>query len=54
MLQELPLDADICKQLTTIDEVEKRSGLDFFNELANTDEDALESSPSSLAGRLGC
>lgn len=40
--QETPRNADYLDHLTTIDEIEKRSGLDFLSALPNDFEDALE------------
>ncbi len=54
MAQNLPQDADMCAQGATIDQIEKGSGLDFFNQLPNDDEEALESGPAVLMNALGC
>ena len=52
--QETPRSADICDHLTTIEEVQMRSGLDFFGSLDDAAEMGLESGPSQLRDELGC
>lgn len=56
MEQDTPRGADYCDHRASVDEVEARSGLDFFWELEDGREDALEAGDGSesLAGRLGC
>ncbi len=54
MDQDLPRNAKVCDQLKTIDEIEQRSGLDFYHELPDPEETALEAGASSLAVKLGC
>ncbi len=52
--QETPRHAKYCAHLTTVDEVERRSGLNFFHALSQTAQDQLEGRPGALAVRLGC
>ncbi|MFW6010646.1 MAG: DNA/RNA non-specific endonuclease [Gemmatimonadota bacterium] len=56
MEQEIARDADYCDRRVSVDEIEARSGLDFFWELDAEREEALEDDRGSeeLAGRLGC
>ncbi len=46
--------ADPCNHLTTVDDVEQRSGLDFFRALPDPEESTLESGAATLATELGC
>jgi len=54
--QETEGGEDYCTRRTTVDEVEARSGLDFFRELADPVEDNFEAADGSpeLAADLGC
>jgi len=52
--QETPRHAKYCAYLTTVDEVERRSGLNFFHALRQREQDQLEGRPGTLAVRLGC
>lgn len=52
--QETSRNEDMCDHLQTIDEIERRSGLDFFYTLDDALEDSMECSTATLAGDLGC
>ncbi len=52
--QKTPKDADFCDHLMTVDEIEQRSSLDFFDGLVKSKQDQIESGPSTLASDLGC
>ncbi len=52
--QETSRATDYCTGSTTVDEVEARSGLNFFHALTPSDETQLESSTGKLFIRLGC
>ena len=52
--QDVARSADRCDHVTTVDQIEQRSGLDFFQALPDTDETALESGAATLATELGC
>lgn len=54
--QKASRDADYCERRVSVDEVETRTGLDFFWELSDEQESAVEAGPGSgdLARRLGC
>ena len=43
-----------CTGLTTVDEVERRSGLNLFHGLSEATQATLESAPATLANSLGC
>jgi endonuclease G len=43
MEQTVPRTSPVLNYLTTVDEVEKRAGLDFFWQLPSPDQDTLES-----------
>ena len=43
--QETPASAPLDNYLTSIDEIERRTGLDFFSELPDAAENALEARP---------
>jgi endonuclease G len=47
--QETPRDADYCDHQVSVEEIEERSGLDFFPDLESNPE-----ASSELAGFLGC
>ncbi|UCC75144.1 MAG: DNA/RNA non-specific endonuclease [Gemmatimonadota bacterium] len=52
--QETERSADYCSGLTTVDEVERESGLDMFPRLDELEQGALESGVGALAEALGC
>ncbi len=52
--QETPRHAKYCAYLTTVDEVERRSGLNFFHALSQREQNQLEGRPGTLGVRLGC
>ncbi len=52
--QETPRPAKVCDYRTTVDEIERRSGLNFFHGLSEAEQDRLESKPGTLAVELGC
>ena len=52
--QETPRRAKFCDHRTTVDEIERRSGLNFFHGLSEVEQDRLESQPGTLAQNLGC
>jgi endonuclease G len=54
--QETARNKDICDHLTTVDEIESKSSLDFFWELEDTLEEQIESGGEggTLASELGC
>ena len=52
--QNTPRNADFCDHLKTVDEIEHRSGLDFFHGLDQSKQIQVESGPSTLASDLGC
>ena len=52
--QDTPRGADYCDQVTTVDAVEQRNGLNFFHGLDRASESQLERSPATLAVDLGC
>ncbi len=52
--QNTPRDADFCDHLNTVDDIEARSGLDFFDGLVNSKQNQIESGSSALASDLGC
>lgn len=56
MDQDTPRADDHCDHETTVDELEAKSGLDFFWDLEDAAEDALErgSDGTSLSPQLGC
>ncbi len=47
-------DADFCDHLETVDEIEQKSGLDFFHGLEGSRESELESGSATLASQLSC
>ena len=51
--QDTPRNADICDHVATVDAVEQRRGLDFFQALPDAAENALERA-SSLTNELRC
>jgi len=51
--QDTPRSANMCDHVETVDTVEQRSGLDFFQALPDAAETALERA-SSLTNELGC
>lgn len=52
--QDTPSGANICDHLTTVDEIERKSGLDFFYDLDETKENQIESGPPTLESDFGC
>jgi endonuclease G, mitochondrial len=54
MDQATPRGDNFCSKVTTVDDIEKRTGLNFFSGLSTASENRLESSPGALAIRLGC
>lgn len=52
--QDTPRPGSFCGHLVTVDEVERRSGLDFLSRLEDSREHAIEAAPGALAARLGC
>ena len=54
MDQSTPRNDDFCEHRVTVDEVEKRSSLNFFSALEDSLEVQIEGSPGALLGRLGC
>lgn len=52
--QDTPRSANICDHLTTVDEIENKTSLDFFWELDDTLEGEIESGAPTLASQLGC
>ncbi len=52
--QNTPKDADFCDHLNTVDDVERRSDLDFFDALVDSKQDQIESGPGTFAPDLGC
>ena len=52
--QETSRRADFCDHRVTIDEIERRSDLDFFHGLSDDEQDELETPPGGLESRLGC
>lgn len=54
MDQDTPRGDHFCDHLTTVDEVEQRSGLDFFAALDDSLENEMEQAQGALAARLGC
>ncbi len=54
MDQETPRQVDLCASVTTIDDIEARSGLDLLHRLWPDEQMTIESVPGSLTLRLGC
>ncbi len=53
--QDTAKDADFCDHRTTVDEIERRTGLDFHHQLDDATEERLEGAAGALAAeRLGC
>jgi endonuclease G len=52
--QDTPRSEDLCRHVTTVDEVEGRSHLNLFSGLDADTEGELESSAGTLSGDLGC
>ncbi len=52
--QEVPRSADFCDYQVVIREIEMRSGWDFFSDLPDDREEALETTKGTLAPLLGC
>jgi endonuclease G len=52
--QNTPRTGTFCQHLITVDELERRSGLDLFSRLEDSRENQLESAQGALAARLGC
>ena len=50
----MPRDPNYCDKLTTVDEVEGRSGLEFFHALKDDKQERLEAAAGMLANSLGC
>jgi hypothetical protein len=46
--QDTPRNSDYCDHLTTVDDIEMRSGLDFFHDLTGPVQDSLEAAPAAL------
>lgn len=52
--QSTPRSSDYCEHLISVDEIEKKSKLDFFHGLDDSVEDDLESGAAMLTGEIGC
>ncbi len=52
--QETPKDADFCTHLTTVNEVEQRSKLNFFHEISEIKQEEIENKAGALTTELGC
>ena len=52
--QDTPKNADYCGHLKTVNEIEQRSGLEFFHALQDDAQEQLESGAATLASDLGC
>ena len=54
--QDTPREARHCDQRhqTTVREIERRTGLDFFHGLAQARQDIIETAPPTLLSELGC
>jgi endonuclease G len=52
--QDTSRNSNYCDHLITVDDIEARSGLDFFHELAGPVQNSLEAAPASLTSELGC
>lgn len=50
----VPSGSDHCDHFITVDDIEGRSGLDFFHDLAIPLQDALEGKASDLVIELSC
>ncbi|GLK91320.1 DNA/RNA non-specific endonuclease [Pseudomonas turukhanskensis] len=54
MDQETPRSANYCHYQTTVDQIERRSGLTVWSNLPSSVQANLKSAPGQLAGRVGC
>lgn len=54
MQQETPRSADFCTYQVTVEQVEKRSGLTFWNSLSPDAQVALKSKQGLLPAKIGC
>ena len=52
--QDTPRNADYCDHLTTVNEIEDRSGLEFFHALKDDKQEQLEAGAGTLPNALGC
>ncbi len=52
--QNTAKNADFCDHLKTVDEIERKSGLNFFHGLDESRETQIESGPPTLTSGLGC
>jgi endonuclease G, mitochondrial len=52
--QDTPRNSDFCTHGTTVREVERRSGLDFFHALPKSQQDSIETGVGALGTALGC
>lgn len=52
--QDTPRDASYCDQLTTVNNIEDRSGLEFFHALKDDKQERLEGGAATLGNELGC
>ena len=52
--QDTPRNAVFCASQVTVDEVERRSGLNFFHALSETEQTQIEGILGTLAAQLGC
>jgi endonuclease G len=54
MEQETPRSANYCHYQTTVDQIERRSGLTVWSHLPSSVQANLKSAPGQLASRIGC
>jgi endonuclease G len=54
MNQETPKGANFCDYRATVEQIEQRSGLTFWNELPQAVQTALKSKQGQLPQRIGC
>ncbi|MNP48212.1 Nuclease precursor [compost metagenome] len=54
MSQATPLKADFCDYQVTVEEIEKRAGLELWSDLPADQAARLKAAKGGLAKRLGC
>ncbi len=52
--QDTPRNANYCDKLKSVNEIEDRSGLEFFHALKDDKQEQLKAGTATLADKLGC